>query len=318
MRHVNPAHNGTFRTNFKASRLPIHVDTMGSTLNLPYSSLDEHQPSASSTTATMSKSPSTSPSTSFTTLSLHKSDIIRFTQSPPEIYNTILPVLQGSWAPGIQSHGPYDMSYEYKMRGRPFGWPDNNREAVYCCRLIRDALAYLYDHSWEFVTSIAGSRKVGAKNTLIFRRRRVDAGPPPPLRWLSVAMMGRDRLRIIYDPEKSESADTSPDHDHLGAVVTSVKTSLEELNYFQKGSWSYNSFEFKLKGWPWVSEGRECVQVRLLLLRIVECLSSFGWQSLCTVHQRTATKDDPILDTWYFVRSTMQDNVVLDKTALVS
>lgn len=146
---------------------------------------------------------------------------------------------------------------------------------------------------------------------------------PPPLDWLVVTMSKRDRVRIIYDApaagdQRGDDAagssgsgnDVSSDvfahrghnHDELGVLVQALKRAITDVDYFQSGEWKYDSFEFKCKGTPWLALGRKTVKVRLLILRLIETLDRFGWQSYAVVQQRSDGEDTRKADTWYFVR----------------
>ncbi|KAK3379497.1 hypothetical protein B0T24DRAFT_158898 [Lasiosphaeria ovina] len=248
----------------------------------------------------------TTSSSAFAILSIHKNDSLRFLQFPDDIHANIQPVILATWPLGIQSSGPYAESYQYKLKGKPFGWA-NEQEVVGGFRVMRNVLAFLHEQSWQLVTPLVCSRKRGAKDTLIFRRRPLDAGPPVPMDWLAVALMGSDKLRVVYDAKDVKlSGGADSDHDHLGVLISGLKKALEAMDCFQKGDWSYDSFEFKLKGRPWLSQGEDVVKSRLLLLRIVETLDSSGWQSCCSVLQRTGNDDFRMADTWYFMRPKTQ------------
>lgn len=145
---------------------------------------------------------------------------------------------------------------------------------------------------------------------------------PPPVDWLVVTMSRNDKMRIIYDTPTvddqlgdtkgsssgsgkggSSSSASVPraddNHDELGVFVQAIRRAMTDIDCFQSGEWKYDCFEFKCKGTPWVTR---LVQVRLLLLRLVETLDRFGWQSYVTMRQRTESDDPRKADTWYFVR----------------
>jgi hypothetical protein len=237
----------------------------------------------------------------FASLSIHQTDRLRFLQFPEDIYVDAEAVITASWPPGVQAAGPYGNSYQYKLKGRPFG-AMSDKEGVGCRRLIRDVLAFLRDHSWVLVTPLICNLRPDAKDTLIFRRLAPDAPLPPPVEWLVVALTRSDRLRIIYDVKNPNPLTADNDHDHLGVLVTSLKKVLEGMELLDKGEYNNDSFEFKFKGMPWNAYGEKTVTTRLMLLRLVETLDSFGWQSHAAVLQRTGTKDIRVADTWYFVR----------------
>jgi hypothetical protein len=77
---------------------------------------------------------------------------------------------------------------------------------------------------------------------------------------------------------------------------------LEELDYYDKGGWSHDSFEFEMKGRPWRSRGEASVKMRIMLMRLLETMEGYGWRLYSNFVQRTGSDEDRILDTWYFVR----------------
>jgi hypothetical protein len=84
----------------------------------------------------------------------------------------------------------------------------------------------------------------------------------------------------------------------LGTLVTTVKDVLAGQGFFRGGKWSHDSYEFKLKGTPWVAMGEETMRVRLMLLELVAAIDRLGWRSYASVH----LYETRMVDTWYFVR----------------
>ncbi|KAK0674240.1 hypothetical protein QBC41DRAFT_332899 [Cercophora samala] len=247
---------------------------------------------------------STSGPSQYATLSFHKTDTIRLLGFPDDIKSNVESLIATVWQSGIQSTGTCGEAYEFKLKGKPWGY-FGSQDAVGGIRLLRDVLALLYEQSWELVTSAICSRRYTAKDTLIFRK-----GSPPPLatpaqpaEWLGLATTFYDKIRIVYDAKNSGYPGAEADHDHLGVIITNLKKMLESLDYFEKGDWSHDSFEFKLKGRPWRSRGEASVKMRLLVLRLLETMESMGWRVYATILQRTGTDEDRMMDTWYFVRT---------------
>jgi hypothetical protein len=276
---------------------------------------------------------------SFATVAFHWTDKLRLIQFPPSITHSIADQIRASWPPGIQAEQVYaEHAYEYKLKGAPFG-SLGAKEAVGGRRLVRDVLAFLYRRGWVIVTPISHSRHARSKDSLVFRQRRAVSGTegkteseklsaggdvviPLPVEWLVIAPTGGDRLRVISDgpiwrdvvggtdpdstpePTSSRAATSSweRNHDELGVLVQNLKQALAAIDYFQSGEWNHDSFEFKLKGYPWSAMGEKTVKVERLLLAVVEMLDRFGWRSYATVRQRSDSDDVRKADTWYFVR----------------
>jgi hypothetical protein len=251
----------------------------------------------------MSSTTTAAPS-SYATLSLHKSDTIRLLAFPDSLLPALEALLLASWPPGLESQSRLGQSYDFKFKGSPFGYY-RSQQHVGGIRLLRNVLAFLYEHDWVLVAPVLCSRRYTAKDTLIFRQAG-EGQPLPPVEWLGLAPLAKDKLRVVYDAPGVRLAggtgEGEHDHDHLGVLITGLKKMLQELEYFDKGDWSHDSFEFVLKGTPWRSRGEASVKMRIMLMRLLETMESHGWRLYTTLVQRTGTDEDRILDTWYFVR----------------
>jgi hypothetical protein len=265
----------------------------------------------------------------FASISLTWTDKLRLHQFPASVTQEIADQLRASWPPGIKSeqdlpHG----AHEFKFKGTPFG-TFGTQEGVGSRRLIRDVLAFLYARGWTLVVPLSHSQRKGSKDSLVFRQRSIERGPglekgegaaaarvevlvPPPVEWLVIAPAAGDKLRVIYDGSLKLSGGSAVaaaaggkqhDHDELGVLVQSLKQVLLGMDYFQAGTWSHDSFEFKFKGYPWSAlKDEKRVKVERLLLEVLDVLERFGWRSYATVRHRSDTDDVRKQDTWFFVR----------------
>ncbi|KAK0732851.1 hypothetical protein B0T21DRAFT_291396 [Apiosordaria backusii] len=251
----------------------------------------------------------------YATLSFHKADSIRLLSFPDEIKSHVESLIVSTWPPGIQSTGPCGEAYEFKLKGKPWGY-FGSQDAVGGIRLLRDILALLYDCSWELVTSAICSRRYTAKDTLIFRQNSHSSStlPAQPVEWLGLATAFYDKIRIVYDAKPVRRSGVEADHDHLGVIIMNLKKMLESLDYFEKGDWSHDSFEFKLKGRPWRSRGEATIKMRLMVLKLLETMESMGWRVYTTILQRTGTDEDRMTDTWYFVRTRPSGREVMSSS----
>ncbi len=261
----------------------------------------------SSSTPTSPTTPHSALPSTYATLSLHKTDTLRLLNFPATLPAALEPVLS-IWKEGLESQSRLDQSYEFKFKGRPFGYYRSVHH-VGGIRLMRDVLAFLHAHGWILVTSMLCSRRYTAKDTLVFRKRGgEEAGtgtlPPGEMEWLGFAPLGTDRLRVVYDAAEATAGDgkAEKDHDHLGVLITAVKSVLQELGYFEKGEWNNDSFEFALKGSPWRSRGEASVKKRIMLMRLLETMEEHGWRLYATIIQRTGNDESRVMDTWYFMR----------------
>lgn len=222
--------------------------------------------------------------------------------------------------------GFYGESYQYKLKGSPFG-RFSGPEVVGGIRLVRDLIIFLGKNSWELVTPLLCSAHVGAKDSLFFRKvdnTRPSPSPKIDLEWLVLGMTGNDRLRVIYDDVAGvgDATDVKPGLSGLGTyqyatttttitqrhqahmeeLIAAFKKVLEGMDLFQKGEWSHDCYEFKMKGMPWWAHRVKTVRARVLMLKVLEVLDGLGWRSRVAIGQRTGTDDVRQPDTWYFVR----------------
>ncbi|KAL2137169.1 hypothetical protein VTI74DRAFT_7716 [Chaetomium olivicolor] len=253
-------------------------------------------------------SPTSAPllfTSTYATLSIHQSSTLRLLNLPSDIIAALEAVIRTAWPHGIESHGTMGKAYNYKVKGAPFGLYRSHYH-VDGIRLLRDVLAFLYAHGWEVMTSVLCSRRYTGKDTLVLRKAD-GALPRGDVEWLGLAPMSSDKLRVVYDPEGGRrraggSDGGAGDYDYMGVLISSMKSILVDMDYFQKGAWSDDSFAFDLKGAPWRASGEESVKTRVLLMRLLQTMEAHGWRLYTTVVQRTGSDEDRVLDTWYFVR----------------
>lgn len=233
----------------------------------------------------------------YATLSLSKSDRARFMGFPEEVYQGAEAIFTASWPPGIKSESQYAGSYEYQMKGRPWGMLRKG-EAIGSRVLLRDIFRYLYDKSWILTTSISLSEKIGSKDTLLFKKAEFEM---PKVDWLAVQFHWKNKM-YLHCPVHSASSTSRTDTN--AALIASVRDVLLKLDFLDKGEWGQNhdAYEFSLKGSPWRCHGKKSMKTRRLLLEMAGCLDGLGWESYGTVKQRTESDDWRVCDTWYFTR----------------
>ena len=244
---------------------------------------------------------------SFAMLSFHRTDTVRLLQFPESIFIAIQHRILASWPPGIQTSGRFGdnpgPSFQLKLKGKPFSW-STQQDGVGGARLVRDLLAFMHEHSWRLVAPLSYGRRRGTKDVLVFEPPPPSAARPPAAEWLAVTPMRSDRLRITGDAHDARSPARNAGPDALSGLVSTLQQTLEAADLFQEGEWSYDSFEFKLKGRPWMASGEASVKTRLLLLRIAENLGAAGWKLHASVLHRTMSDDFRLADTLVFMRPT--------------
>lgn len=93
-----------------------------------------------------------------------------------------------------------------------------------------------------------------------------------------MVMVFYDKIWIVYDVKNDGCLGIEVDYDYLGVVIMNFKKMLESLDYFEKGDWSYDLFEFKLKGWLWWFRGEVFVKMWLMVLWLLEMMELMGWR----------------------------------------
>lgn len=113
-------------------------------------------------------------------------------------------------------------------------------------------------------------------DSLVFRYQTL---PPPPCDWLSVSFDQLDRLRILGAP--------SPDL--AAAVVTALQPAIASHKM------SDHRFDVKFCGTPWSPSGEQTVTLRVILLRLLEVMESFGFTLYAGVNQCNDTCGDVLV-----------------------
>jgi len=221
----------------------------------------------------------------FASLSLHKSDTIRFLRFPQQDIEVLRRVVNTSWSDGIQEERLYGGSHEIKLAGYP--WADGYSKSDIRARiLMREVLACLYSMGWILHVSTDISKKELDKDTMVFRKQVT----PQPSEWFSISFHRADRLRL---------------GGASGAMIALFKGMLQNLNKLQSEEWkdqSLNAYEFKLLGYPWAASGEETMETRILVLRMLETLERDGWSLYASVDQSNSSQNSSSADTWYCVR----------------
>lgn len=258
----------------------------------------------------MSSPPAASrrPTAAFAAVTMHQSDKLRFFQFPEPVHREGAgSVIRRSWPAGVQAENYHAESgaYEYKLSGTPFG-SLGEAGGVGSRVLIRDLLAYLFGLGWVLDVSLAQSRDLGSKDTLVFRKPHAPGGrgcaaggeekeregqmaataaaapvpaaaPAPAAQWLAVGLTSGDRLRLLGGCGKGPG-----DGDGEGTLVAALRLVLVQLGLFAGAQATTEpggeaGYEFKLQHSLWrTTRGERVIQARVLILKIVEVLDSFG------------------------------------------
>ncbi|CAF1102777.1 unnamed protein product [Rotaria sordida] len=228
-------------------------------------------------------------------LTLNRTDRLRLIRFPTTIISVVRQAILSSWHRGLQNEKHYAGAYQFKLYGNP--WLGQGREAV-----DMSVLSALHHHGWYLVMATDVSKKQEDKDLLIFR-----AGiPPQPTSFFAVSFNERNKLRLIGAPYKV-----------ISAVQETIGTSR-----IQYEDWIYSetAYQFKLYvtllflfsdphkfvtcrcGYPWTADGYETVTSRMIILDLLDCFTSLGWQLHASINMSTSY-DGCHTDTWFFRRS---------------
>jgi hypothetical protein len=92
-------------------------------------------------------------------LSLHEEDKIRVMNLPRELVDQLHLVIQSRWRKGIQSEGPFAISYEFRLHGKPWSLSssedeDEDEETINNARgHVAHILCFLLQHGWALVAT---------------------------------------------------------------------------------------------------------------------------------------------------------------------
>ena len=224
--------------------------------------------------------------TTFTSLSLHRTDRIRLIQFPQSDIAGLRELIIANYPFGLSGEQKYGVSHEFKLNSRP--WLGQGSDAIPSRILMREILAHLYRSGWIIHCSTDCSKKAFDKDTLFFRKQ---PSPPPESEWISISFNMADRMRLIGADE---------------VLIAATKQLLQSMGLLQDESWKDRKLqakEFKIYGTPWIANGEETMTTRLLLLRLLEVLENHGWSLYASIDQSQAGQGNASeTDSWYCVR----------------
>jgi len=226
----------------------------------------------------------TSLRSTFASVSLHRTDRLRFLGFPPTIIDSMRRVIITNWPRGIQAERPYEGSTEFKLSGNP--WTSNlAAEAMSARRMMTQILAALASQGWMLALSTDISRKSTDKDTLLFRH---NGTIPAPMEWLTISFSKQDRLRFVDAPED---------------VIRTACTAFSRMTQNTGPLAERGVFELKFAGNPWRASGGETMDARKILLVLMELLEAHGFTVYGSIDQKaTASENVGETDTWHVCR----------------
>ena len=229
--------------------------------------------------------------TSFFALSLNKSDRIRLHKSSQDLNALISNPSFGIyslWTRGIQKESTIGHALEFKLAGNP--WDSSRSEAVESRFLLSNLFNLFARYGWNIYATCDLTKNVSNKSTFFFRTKPIE---PKSLFNFCISLNESDKIRVI-----------NGDMTIAGDVKTAV------LNSWPKGiqneSDYFGSYQIKLVGYPFYTNGSDKVYTCAMMTLILSNLENRGYKLLCSadVSQKYFSNDNQSyptdLHSWFF------------------
>ncbi|CAF1080768.1 unnamed protein product [Didymodactylos carnosus] len=223
-------------------------------------------------------------------ISLNESDKLRLIGFPPDYYpvvqQTVRNAIQLSWSQGIQREQVYSESYEFKLNGNP--WHGQGNEAIPSRLLLCSLIQHMSHIGWRLLTSTDIQGKMYDKDTLLFVYDPSEVAEK--YQFFIISFNENHKLRFINCPIPIDALQQ--------AIVAGWPSGIHD------GHWKVDGvcYQFKLRGNPWFANGHEAVFSRLLLVKLLDLTSQYGYELRASVDinigvggQQHASRDK---DTW--------------------
>ncbi|XP_057290061.1 uncharacterized protein LOC130612728 isoform X2 [Hydractinia symbiolongicarpus] len=200
----------------------------------------------------------------FLSVSLNRSDRLRFIHMPDGIVADLEEVVRQIWYNGIQDiKDERPVCYELKLKGNP--WCASGNEAITSRLLIVKLMEKLSSYGYFVITGLDITRKTNDKSLLLFQR-----GSPLHTKFMCLSLNETDKIRLINAPNDVNSVG----REIISKWVLGVQ---EEKNVY--GGVTYQA---KLIGNPWCHMSSEGIHGRALLLGLLNAFTSMGWRLVCS------------------------------------
>ena len=255
--------------------------------------------------------------TSIICISLNETDKLRVL-GPEEVWPHVDAMIQKFWPFGVKREGVYNNSYEYVLKGEPFGsMQSNGVEAYYTAGLINGIFSALYHLGYIFIAAIDSGNRDSDINALYFRYALSEIQEEENVnrQFFAISLNKTDRIRLVS---------VLPD---LAASIKSIMPDLWPYG-IKKVKESKGSVEFTLNGNPWNSEGEESLEARELIGNLIHVLSTYNWHfyANCTLSENIDDKPSlffryqrirPILTTCLCLQETDKIRLITENKELI-
>lgn len=227
----------------------------------------------------------------FFSLTLNKTDRIRLFDLPNELLKNLISIMNEFWPKGIQEQGLKSNCYEFKLKGNP--WWSDAEEAVESRKLLSNLFQLFSVNGWKMYGSCDLTKSSSKKSTFFFKYSAPNAGS---IHNFCLSLNESDKIRIINNNDMK-----LPDQIRSSIIQTWPKGIQKEKNYF-------NSWQFKLNGYPFECLAKTHVYTCILMMTILKTIESNGYRLLCSAdvsgkyyHDSNNHTDHPVdLDSWFF------------------
>ncbi len=205
-------------------------------------------------------------------------DKLQFINFPQPIMQTFESVVKQVWPKEIQKVKYIGECLQIKLRGTPWGYASAS-ESIQAKTMIKALINHLSMHQWGLYGS---SNLKSTADTLFFKYDPSQPIDGSLATGFVISLNRNDRLRCIDAP-----AD----------VPTAVKNAISEgwLRGIQDEKLKFNSYEFKLSGYPWWANGTDAICSRMLMCKILERLMSIGWKVQMAIDLSRKDNDKSVL-----------------------
>ncbi|KAL4792226.1 hypothetical protein BDV19DRAFT_392401 [Aspergillus venezuelensis] len=216
----------------------------------------------SGSTPFLPRNPTKGHDTRFAMLVISPTDKIRFMRFPEPMTALASEVISTLWPRGIQRVQNYDESLEFKLKGNPFSYSqDDDKIAIRI--VLMGILNAFAKEGWVVlpagrVVRMGDYRSYGIGDSLTFQHTT-----PLSTSWMCISFDSDDLLHLINAPTELAEALIS----FFGERVLKCNKDFVSGN-----------FEIKMRNTPWTkSSAKGGIQARVLVLELLQCLEEQGY-----------------------------------------
>ena len=216
----------------------------------------------------------------FLIVGLSSTDSLMVLNAPADLRQLFKDAISESWPLGIQKWSSFKNGVlVIKLRGHP--WNPDGFGTVHSRVLLQAIISRLFLKNWNLYGNF---NLKSTANTLFFQYdpNMVQGmmgvrGLQPPAHF-TISLNSNDLLRVIGAPES------------LLPVVRDVIQGCW-FKGIQDSSRYAGSWQFKLRGTPWWAEGKETVESRFLILKLMEAMHACGWSLVASIDSSRKASD---------------------------